>query len=123
MAAVCGQRINPYSVNFTNVSTADEFSTSCYRIELRRGRYNGAVWVWMRVTVTYPNNYIMGDIVEMKTPCGTAYKLPYGSGNNTILGASRCTEAICIGETHNPAYITYTGAAYGNVGTKTARVF
>lgn len=122
MAGQCGQTINPYSVAFSGARTASEFSTNQFRVELRRGVYNGALWVWIRSTVLSGSNYQWGSTVELNTPCGTVKGLPYGSGDNWDVGASRCSPAICLGTPVSYTTVVFSGAASGSNASKTARV-
>ncbi|EPD33653.1 hypothetical protein HMPREF9306_00408 [Propionimicrobium lymphophilum ACS-093-V-SCH5] len=122
MAADCGQTINPYSVSFKYVSTADEFSTSRFRVELRRGSYNGGVWVWLRVTTRYASNLMMGTTEFLSTPCGKVTGLPYGWGNNRTPNSSRCSKAICLGQPASVTTVTYGGGGEERSKSKKVRV-
>lgn len=117
-----GQRINPYSISFSKSSTVDEFSTAYFRVELRRGTYGGAVWLWIRSTVRKGSNYQWGSTVKLSTPFGTVSKLPYGSGSNWDVNTRRCSPAICIGNPTSSFRVTYSGAASGSTATKTVQV-
>ena len=113
-----GARINPYSVSMAASRTLSEFTTSRFRVELRRGIYNGSYWLWVRSTVNSQSNYEWGSTVSLTTPYGSVSGLPYGSGTNLDVGAQRCTAAICIGIPTKAISVTYAGAAWGSHASK-----
>lgn len=122
MSSNCGQTMNPYSVSFNSPTTANEFSTSRFRVELRRGYYNGDVWVWLRVTTRYASNYMMGATEFLSTPCGRVSGLPYGRGDNQTPNSSRCSAAICLGQPASMTTVTYGGGGEEYTQSKTCRV-
>lgn len=123
MASI-GQTANPYSISFSSSSTASEFTTphGCFRVELRKGVYDGAIWVWVRVTTLKSSNYNPNDsTAKVVTPYGTVSGLVSGMSNTTI-GSSSCTRCICIGASGRAVQVTYHGACAGETSSKTVSI-
>lgn len=116
--ATKGQKVNPFSVAMTRTTTLDEFTASYWRVELRRGDYDGATWIWLRATCVKVSNYKMGETEKIQCAAGTVYGLPYGSGNNGTYGSIRCSAAICVGKLRAPVVASYTGGPVPYVETR-----
>lgn len=119
--ASAGQVRDPYSISFSRSSTASEFLTphECYRVELRKGVYDGGIWLWVRVTTRKSSNYNPNDsTAKVVTPYGSVSGLIRGMSNTTI-GSSSCTRCICIGASERAVRVTYYGACAGETSSKT----
>lgn len=119
--ATAGQKKDPFSIAFSSSSTASEFITphECFRVELRKGVYDGGIWLWVRVTTLKSSNYNPNDsTAKVITPYGTVSGLVRGMSNTTV-GSSSCTSCICIGASARAVRVTYHGACAGETSSKT----
>lgn len=117
--AIIGQRANPFSLNVPGAQTYDKFSTTHYRVELRKG-YDNGFWVWLRVTTRQGSNMPVTTAI-LTTIGGSTSGLAYGQLDNWQIGSIGCTEAIYIGDSVRPTPMTYTLGDGGINSTKSVR--
>lgn len=133
-----GQTINPYSVTMKNKKKEAEFTTphGIYRMELRSGYYDGALWLWIRSTVNwaYHNDQNSGwgstaklsvnyDKAPITTLPRVATRLPYGSGKSTRPGSQRCSAAICVSGATRGFRVKFEGPGTVDKTSKTTRIY
>lgn len=120
---VPGQIINPDLVPMTGSTTVDSFSTpgNYYVVQLRKARYDGGTWVWVRVYVNKTNNYNPGDsTVQLSTLYGVVSGYASGGNINSGVANSRSwSNALCVGTTGSGVRVKYSGACVGNTTSKT----